>query len=100
MDATSAITGSGFKNSTPMTDTQKEDRLRQACADFEAIILEKFLSMARQSAPKEGLLGGGFAEEMYRSLHDQELAQQMAAGRGMGFGEQLYRQIGEQHYRK
>ncbi|MFH7320866.1 rod-binding protein [Desulfurivibrio sp. D14AmB] len=93
-----AMTNAGFKNSAGAADTERDPRLRQACADFEAIMLEKFLRMARESAPKEGLLSGGHAEQMYRSLHDQELAQQMAAGEGMGFGEMLYRQITQQHY--
>lgn len=99
MNASSATVAinTPFKNPAPRADTQKEGRLRQACADFEAIILEKFLKMARDSAPKDGLLDGGFAEDMYRSLHDQELAQKLATGRGMGFGEMLYQQIGQQH---
>jgi len=92
------MTNAGFKNSASAADTKEDPRLRQACADFEAIMLEKFLRMARESAPQEGLLSGGHAEQMYRSLHDQELAQQMAAGEGMGFGEMLYRQITQQHY--
>ncbi|MFU8818533.1 MAG: rod-binding protein [Desulfurivibrio sp.] len=93
-----AISSPEFKQTVPTTDTERDGRLRQACADFEAIILEKFLRMARESAPKDGLLSGGHAEQMYRSLHDQELAQQMAAGQGMGFGDVLYRQISQQHY--
>ena len=78
-------------------DTLKERKLRQACSDFEAIILERSLRIARESVPEGGLLGGGFAEEMYRSMYDNELARKMAQGKGMGFGELLYRQIKDQH---
>lgn len=94
----SPVINDGFKTPALSADMERDGRLRKACADFEAIILEKFLSMARESAPEDGLLSGGHAEKMYRSLHDQELAQQMAAGRGMGFGDLLYRQINQQHY--
>lgn len=87
-----------FKNTQGVADTNKDGRLRQACADFEAIIVQKFLSMARESIPEGGLMDGGYAEDMYRSMHDQQLAQELASGRGMGFGELLYRQISEQHY--
>lgn len=96
----SAPINNGFKPSPVPADTNKDGQLRQACADFEAIILQKFLSMARESVPKSGLLDGGHAEDMYRSMHDQEMAQQLAAGRGMGFGDQLYRQISREHYNR
>lgn len=78
-------------------DTLKERKLRKACADFEAIILEKSLRFGRESAPTGGIFGGGFADDMYRSMYEHELAQKMAQGKGMGFGEMLYRQIKEQH---
>lgn len=98
MNAIAPATGIEFKNPEQLADKQRDRQLRQACADFESIILEKFLKMARENAPEDGLLDGGFAEDMYRSLHDQELAQQLAAGPGMGFGEMLYQQINRQHY--
>lgn len=92
------LTSNQFKPQAPVADKQGNPQLRQACADFEAIILQKFLSMARQAGPQSDLLDGGHAEEMYRSLHDQELAQHLASGKGMGFGEMLYQQINQQHY--
>ncbi|MDZ7640722.1 MAG: rod-binding protein [Desulfurivibrio sp.] len=98
MDAIAASSGSQFKSPEQMADKQRDHQLRQACSDFESIILQKFLKMARESAPEGGLLDGGHAEEMYRSMQDQELAQQMAAGPGMGLGDLLYQQINNQHY--
>ncbi|ADH87012.1 rod-binding protein [Desulfurivibrio alkaliphilus] len=94
-----SLTGGPFKPATATSDKEGNPQLRQACAEFEAIILQKFLSMARQTGPQSDLLGGGHAEEMYQSLHDQELARHLASGKGMGFGEMLYRQINQQHYR-
>ncbi|MDF1615415.1 rod-binding protein [Desulfurivibrio dismutans] len=93
-----SLTGGTFKHQAPVADKKENSQLRQACADFEAIILQKFLSMSRQAGPQSDLLDGGHAEEMYRSLYDQEMAQHLAAGKGMGFGEMLYRQINQQHY--
>ncbi len=78
-------------------DMNKNGKLRKACAEFESIILEKFLTMARESVPKSGLLDGGFAEDMFRSMHDQEMSRQMSREAGMGFGEMLYRQISAQY---
>ena len=85
-----------LKESTSSADILKEKKLRQACADFEAIILEKMLSTARKSIPKAGLIDGGFAEETYQSMYDFELSKKMAQGKGTGMGELLYKQISRQ----
>jgi len=86
-----------LKGNTTPADILKENKLRQACRDFEAIILEQNLRLGREGAPQGGLLGGGFADDMYRSMHDHELSLKMSQGKGMGFGEMLYRQIKNQH---
>lgn len=83
----------GIKETTVSADTFKEKKLRQACADFEAIILEKMLSTMRESVPKSGLLETGFAEATYQAMHDQELAKQLANGKGMGLGDKLYHDL-------
>ena len=85
-----------FKKNLISADINKETRLRQACADFEALMLQQMMRMARESMPKSGLLDGGFAEDMFRSVQEEELSKNMSQGRGMGFGELLYRQISQQ----
>lgn len=92
----SKLPAAALKESASPADTLKEKKLRQACADFEAIILEKMLSSARESIPKSGLIDGGFGEEMYQSMYDFELSKKMAHGKGMGLGELLYKQISQQ----
>jgi peptidoglycan hydrolase FlgJ len=84
---------SGLKSSAPSADTGKERRLREACAGFEAIMLQQILALARRSVPEGGLLDGGYGEEMFRSMHDDQLARKMAGSGGLGFGEMLYRQL-------
>lgn len=97
MEIQSANQPATLKPTGQSADMNKNGKLRKACAEFEAIILQKFLTMARESVPKSGLIDGGFAEDMYRSMHDKELAGQMSQGSGMGFGEMLYRQITAQY---
>ena len=86
-----------LKETNTSADIIKEKKLRQACADFEAIMLKQLMSMARESFPEGGLFDGGHAEDMYRSIQDEELAKQLAQGKGMGLGELLFRQISRQH---
>ena len=44
----------------------------------------------RASVPTSGLLGGGRAEEIYTSMLDQQIAQEMALGQGsLGLAHQM-----------
>jgi len=81
-----------MKNSAS-ADANKEKKLRKACADFESIMLKQILSTARKSVPDGGIFTKGYAEKMYQSMNDDELARQLSANKGMGFGEMLYRQL-------
>lgn len=96
MDIISEATA-GLKGINNSADTLKEKKLREACAGFEALMLKQILTLARQSVPKSGLLDGGYGEEMFQSIHDDQIAQKMAGSKGLGFGEMLYRQLSQAH---
>ena len=96
MDIISEATA-GLKGINNSADTLKERKLREACAGFEALMLKQILSLARQSVPKGGLVDGGYGEEMFQSIHDDQMAQKMAGGKGLGFGDMLYRQLSQAH---
>ncbi|MFH1019409.1 MAG: rod-binding protein [Pseudomonadota bacterium] len=96
MDIISEATA-GLKGSSNSTDTLKEGKLREACAGFEALMLKQILTLARQSVPKSGLLDGGYGEEMFQSIHDDQLTQKMAGSKSLGFGDMLYRQLSQAH---
>lgn len=87
----------GLKGNTNSADTTKEKKLREACAGFEALIIKQILTLAHKSVLKSGLLDGGYGEEMFQSIQDDQMAQKMAGGKGLGFGEMLYRQLSQAH---
>ena len=78
------------KRSPGATENKK---LRRACADFEALLLNKLVSSMRESVPQGGLFEKSFGEKMFQSMHDEELSRQMASGRGTGLGELLYQKL-------
>jgi flagellar protein FlgJ len=94
MDIISEATA-GLKGTTHPADTLKESKLREACAGFEALMLKQILTLGRQSVEKSGLLDGGYGEEMFQSIHDDQLSQKMAGSAGLGFGDLLYRQLSQ-----
>ncbi|HFQ80795.1 MAG TPA: flagellar biosynthesis protein FlgJ [Desulfobacterales bacterium] len=89
------IDGAGveLKQTGAAADKLKEKKLRKACHDFEALMLKQLLTTMRKSIPKDGIFGGGYSSDMYQSMGDDALAQDMAKGRGMGLGDSLYRQL-------
>jgi flagellar protein FlgJ len=69
------------------------ERLKKACTDFEALFIQQVLKFMRQAAPSKALLGNSPGTDLYQSLMDQELSNNLAKRSGIGLGEMLYRQI-------
>jgi len=70
-----------------------DKRLRKACQDFEAIFLRYLLQKMRDSVPKGGLFGTSQGEEIFRSMLDGSLADEMAKSGSLGLGGTLYNQL-------
>jgi murein DD-endopeptidase MepM/ murein hydrolase activator NlpD len=71
----------------------REEKLRQACKDFESIFTYQLLKSMRRTVQKCDLFHGGTDEEIYQSLFDQELAKSMAGLGQSSLSELLYRQL-------
>jgi flagellar protein FlgJ len=71
-----------------------EERLKKACADFEAIFISYMLKSMRRTIPKSGL--NEFpGKDIYTMLLDQKVAEDLAKrGNGMGIQEMLLHQLG------
>jgi len=82
-----------LKKNDVSADTKKDVKLKKACNDFEAIFVKQLLTTMRKSVPKGGLFGNGFENEMFQSMHDDELAKAIAHGKGIGIADVLYNQI-------
>jgi peptidoglycan hydrolase FlgJ len=78
---------------TKMSPQDKED-LRKACNDFEALLTHQMLSAMREaSLETEGIFEKSHAEKLFQSMADQEIAEKMATGGGIGFGKMLFEQL-------
>ncbi|MDD5758341.1 MAG: rod-binding protein [Desulfobulbaceae bacterium] len=82
-----------FKKIGQTTDTPKERKLKEACQNFEAIIIQQMLTAMRKTVPKDGLFTSGYAEDMYQSMYDEGLSKEIASGRGLGLADVLYKQL-------
>lgn len=82
-----------FKKIDQTADTPKEGKLKEACQNFEAIIIQQMLTAMRKTVPKDGLFASGYAEDMYQSMYDEGLSKEIASGKGLGLADILYQQL-------
>jgi len=86
----SATTGSGPKALEDKAQPSKDQaEIRKLSEDFESIFLGLVLKSMRDSVQKSGLIDGGNAENIYRSMLDDEYAKQMAAQHHTGLADQI-----------
>ena len=68
--------------------------LREVASQFEALFLQTMLKNMREASLGDDLMGGSDQHDMYQGMMDQQLALEMASGKGVGLAEMLVRQLG------
>ncbi len=72
----------------------KETQLKEACAGFEAIFLHTMLKNMRQSLPGDAVFNESNTSNIYQSMYDQYLADNLSKGSSsLGVKEFLYEQL-------
>ncbi len=75
-------------------DPEKTKELKDACAGFESIFLQKMMESMRKSLPGNGLFEESNATNIYTSMQDQNIADLVSKGRqSIGIREFLYHQL-------
>jgi flagellar protein FlgJ len=71
-------------------DTARERKiLQEACSNFEALFLQHLFQAMRKTVPESGLLSGGYGQDIYTSLMDQETAKVLAERNATGIAQLL-----------
>lgn len=68
-------------------------RLKEACADFEGVLLNFMFQSMKKTVPGKGIFSGSHQKDMYESMFYQEISTKFARDRGIGIGDALYRQL-------
>ncbi len=85
--------GMNFSTEKTNLNNSKSDpnALKEACEGMESIFLNIMLKEMRKTIPKSGLMPDTLAKDIYTSLFDQHLSQEVAkAGKGIGIAEMLF----------
>ncbi len=78
----------------PAEKVLKEKELKKACEGFEAIIVNTMLKSMRGSSPGDALFGESNGMNIYKSMYDQYLAEEISRKyQSTGLKEFLYQQL-------
>ncbi len=88
---TKAPFSAGIK--TPAHPENKDSGLWQVSLRFEALFLQQIMSAMHKTVPHSGLLPSGFADDMYRSMLDQAIADTAGHRSSLGIARDIYRQL-------
>jgi peptidoglycan hydrolase FlgJ len=82
------------QNSMLASDKFKEKELQEACAGFEAIFLHTMIKSMRETLPGNALFKDSHGMNMYKSMYDQHLADELSKGKtSIGVKQFLYNQL-------
>jgi len=85
--------GSGVVEGLKTTSRDADTRLREAATRFEAVFIQQMLTAMRDTIPEGGLMDGGNAEDLFQSLLDGHLSEELAGRTGSGLADAMYRQL-------
>ena len=66
--------------------------LKAVAQQFEGIFMNMMLKSMREATPKDGMLDSEQGN-LYTQLFDQQLAQKLSAGKGLGVADMLIKQL-------
>ena len=66
------------QEASPEENKQQEQRLREEIANFTAFFVNQMFSAMRDTVPESDFIDGGFAEEIFTDMLDQEISEQGA----------------------
>jgi peptidoglycan hydrolase FlgJ len=87
------IEGSGAANRFEASDSGNSGRVQNAASQFEAMLIGQMLKSVREAGAG---LGGDSEESMttYSEIAEQQFAQALSAGGGLGIAKMVTEQIG------
>jgi len=71
----------------------EEMKLKEACQEFESMLLNQIFTQMRKSTPKSSLFGESQNNEFMASMLDEERAKQWSKTDGVGIANILYQQM-------
>lgn len=74
---------------------EPQANLRPVARQVEGMFVQMMLKSMRETLPKDGMFSSD-QTRLYTSMYDQQIAQQMTAGKGLGLAEEMVKQLSAQ----
>lgn len=87
-----ALQGLGARMA-PNTPVDRNSPLYKQCQEFEQIFMKMMLKEMQGSLGKDTLMSGGYAEEIFQDMLNDEYASSMTKSAGFGMADQVYREL-------
>ncbi len=77
---------------------ERSGRLKEVAREFSSIFIKQMFSSMRATLPEETLLDGGFAEDIFQDMLDEEISKMGAEREAFaGLHNKLYEQLKQNH---
>ncbi|SCY87154.1 rod-binding protein [Alkaliphilus peptidifermentans] len=90
------IDNTSIINSTQrIPDKAPEDsqKLMEVCKQFESVFINMMLKQMRSTVGDGGLTEKSHGREIFESMYDETLSDEIASGQGIGLAKDLYKQL-------
>lgn len=72
---------------------EDDKKLREACQDFEAILIKQMLDSMKKALPESNLINKNQGEKIFEDMLYQEYAENISREEPMGISDMMYRQL-------
>ncbi len=72
---------------------EDEEKLLDACRNFEAIFVRQMLKEMRKTVPKDGFIPESMESNVFTSMFDEEVSKQISLRGRMGLAEMMFQQL-------
>ena len=70
-------------------------KLKTLSKEFESFFFKEMITAMRKTVPKNELINGGNAEEIYKSMMDDRMAYQITDQGGSGIAQAMYNRLSQ-----
>ncbi|MCP5405305.1 MAG: rod-binding protein [Pseudomonadaceae bacterium] len=70
-----------------------KDKLQGKAREFEAYFIQQFISLTRPDMSDNEVFGGGFSEQVYGTMMDEQMATGIANRGGFGIANRVYAEM-------
>lgn len=85
--------GAIARTQAALRGAKSEDQLRRTAEEFEGLVIGQMLAPMINTVPTDGVMGGGHAETVYRSMMVDEIGKAVARSGGLGIADMVYAQL-------